>query len=69
MRKIKLKERNRAGNIYCSFCRPDKVDAVWRKTGFADHVDSFACEEHKYLIQEENDSYISEGERLATRFT
>ena len=52
MRKVTKKERIAAGNLYCSFCRPDKVDAIWRKTGICDHVAGFACEEHKDMIEE-----------------
>jgi len=45
-RRITNKERNRAGNIYCSYCRPKKTHATYRF-----HWDKFACEEHKYKIE------------------
>lgn len=53
MRRIKAKERKRAGNIYCDHCKPKKVDAVWRKTGMtASHAQGdYACEKHKHLIR------------------
>jgi hypothetical protein len=56
MRRIKKKERKRAGNIYCDHCKPEKVDAVWRKDGFATHNGDYACEDHKHLIQDEHDN-------------
>lgn len=52
MRKVKKKEREKAGNIYCDHCKPKKVDAVWRKCGFAYHEKlDFACDKHKNLIK------------------
>lgn len=61
IRKIKSKERKLAGNIYCDHCKPEKVDAVWRKKGItADHKQGdYACEKHKNLIKVfvENDDY------------
>ena len=67
MRKIKAKER-KAGAIYCSYCRPAKVNATYRVTGFADHSKDFACVEHKHLLRvDENTNdifkliYISQG--------
>ena len=57
MRKIKGKERKAAGNIYCSFCRPLKVDAIWRMTGIkCNHADGYACDDHKNLIPDDCDS-------------
>jgi len=56
MRKVKDKERKVAGNIYCDHCKPDKVDAIWRVHGMANHDGDFACEYHKHLIQEEVDN-------------
>lgn len=53
MRKVKDKERKTAGNLYCSFCRPLKVNAIYRKHGSANHSNGFACEEHKHLIVED----------------
>ena len=57
MRKIKSKERKRAGNIYCDHCKPKKVDAVWRATYNANHkFGDFACDAHKSMIQEPMDN-------------
>ncbi len=57
MRKIKLKERKLAGNIYCDHCKPDKVDAIWRKIGLASHTNKdYSCTKHKHLIQVEHDN-------------
>lgn len=53
MRIIKAKERKRAGNFYCSFCKPAKVDAIWRKSGIGcDFGKDLACDIHKHLIKE-----------------
>ena len=62
MRRVKSKERELAGNIYCSFCRPMKVDAVWRKSGYATHSNGFACEDHKSLIKDEKLEDLSEAD-------
>jgi len=52
MRLVRTKERTSAGNIYCDHCKPAKVDAVYRKVGFADHKrGDFSCEAHKHLIR------------------
>lgn len=55
---MKAKERKRAGNIYCDHCKPEKVDAIWRLEGItASHQrGDYACEEHKHLIKERNES-------------
>jgi len=53
IRMIKNKERERAGNIYCDHCKPEKVDAIWRKAGIsARHTGDFACHHHKHLIKD-----------------
>lgn len=53
MRKIKSKERQN-GMKWCSFCKPDKVHAIWRNTHLrCDRKEEklqFACEEHKGLL-------------------
>lgn len=53
MRKIKSKERQN-GMRYCSFCKPEKVHAIWRNTRLrCDRKEEnlqFACEEHKDLL-------------------
>ena len=57
MRMVKKKEREKAGNIYCDYCKPEKVEATWRVSGFAYHDrGDFACDEHKHLLKEEKDS-------------
>lgn len=57
-RKIKSKERKLAGNIYCDHCKPEKVDAIYRVSGFANHeLGQFACEDHKHLIIDPEDSH------------
>jgi hypothetical protein len=66
-RLIRAKERRRAGNMYCSFCRPDKVKALWRKRGFADPLNSYACEEHKHLIKDEDDNRITLADEMTWR--
>ncbi|UAW01196.1 hypothetical protein [Vibrio phage BUCT194] len=50
VRKIKAKERNN-GMRYCTFCKPSKVDAIWR-----DWRMNFACEEHKHLLDNQQDN-------------
>lgn len=50
MRKINGKERRSAGNIYCCYCRPAKVDAVYRPRGMGLHTDS-TCLDHKHLLE------------------
>ena len=63
MHKITSKERRKAGNIYCDHCKPIRVNATWRKSGFADHKQGdFACEIHKDLIQDYSDSHITEAD-------
>lgn len=63
IRKIKSKERQRAGNIYCDYCKPKKVDAIYRKVGFASHDSGdFACEEHRDKIKVEIEKGLSEAD-------
>lgn len=65
MRRIKEKERKLAGNIYCDHCKPEKVDAIWRKIGLtADHAKGdFACDKHKHLIKiERDDEHYTEAD-------
>lgn len=53
MRKIKSKERKN-GMRYCSFCKPTKVDAIWRNARLRcdkpEEKLQFACEMHKDLL-------------------
>lgn len=57
IRKIKVKERNN-GMKYCTFCKPAKVDAIWR-----DARCSFACELHKdKLDAEESSNHLTEAD-------
>ena len=62
IRKVTSKERQRAGNIYCSFCRPNKVHAIWRVIGFASPLQDFACEEHKKLIRIDTSDRLTEAD-------
>ncbi len=41
IREIKNKERLN-GMKYCTFCKPDRIDAIWRDSRL-----NFACEKHK----------------------
>ena len=52
MRKIKEKERRVRGHIYCPYCKPQKVEAIWRN-GMT-HV---ACELHKGNIEDDPREY------------
>ena len=53
MRKIKFKERHN-GLKYCTFCKPAKVNAIYRNTNIHIHKKEekicCACEEHKNLL-------------------
>lgn len=62
MRKISSKERRLAGHIYCPYCKPQKVDAVWRKDGSCDKRFDVACEEHKSKIVEPADEHLTEAD-------
>ena len=64
MRRVKSKERKAAGKIYCSHCKPLKVDAVWRKAGIhCNHHDGYACEDHKHLIPvDKDDGHMTEAD-------
>jgi len=62
MRKVTSKERKRAGNIYCPFCKPEKVNAIWRKDGLANFSTDFACEKHKGKIIEVKDFRLTEAD-------
>ena len=64
IRKIKRKERVKAGNIYCSYCRPKKVAAIYRIAGLgADHKTDFACEFHKDRLDRIDDKgYLTEAD-------
>jgi hypothetical protein len=46
MRKITARERKKAGNIYCPFCKPNKVDAIWRIDGWYDKSKHVSCDNH-----------------------
>lgn len=62
MRKIRKKEIIKAGHIYCPYCKPEKVDAVWRVDGFCDKKYDVACEFHKEKITEEVSIGLSEAD-------
>ena len=62
IRKIKNKEREN-GMKYCTFCKPEKVDAIWR-----DGRLNFSCLEHyDQLWEEKRDSYETEAEYQISR--
>jgi uncharacterized Zn finger protein (UPF0148 family) len=56
MKRIGEKERNKAGHIYCPYCKPEKIDAVWRKDKDPDKRYDVACEKHKDNIHESKES-------------
>lgn len=50
MRKIRPNER-RNGMKYCTFCKPKRVDALYRNQYLTtDQKLCFACEEHKHML-------------------
>ena len=56
MIRISAKERRKAGNIYCPYCKPQKVNAVWRITGWYDKSKHVACDTHKvHLVDHDYD--------------
>ena len=59
MRVIKAKER-RNGMRYCTYCKPHRIDAVYRSTRGAGIV--FACVEHKSELADHEGK--SESEHL-----
>lgn len=63
LRSITNKERKLAGDIYCDYCKPKKVNAVWRKKGLgASHeLKDFACFEHKHWIRKSDNYYTEAG--------
>lgn len=62
MRRIKKKELEKAGKIYCPFCKPEKVIAVWRKDNRIDLRYDVACEKHKEKMVEVDDSRLTEAD-------
>lgn len=62
MRKISKKWRKKAGNIYCPYCKPSKVDAIWRASGHVNLAHDVACQKHKNLIKEEPESQLTEAD-------
>ena len=63
MRKIKSKERPENGDTYCPYCKPEKVRAIWRRSGFIDFRTEVACDKHKHLIEEEpDDDHMTEAD-------
>lgn len=49
-RKISTKERNN-GMKYCTYCKPQKVHAIWRNTYLrSEQKICFACDAHKHLL-------------------
>ena len=62
MRRVTNKEQIKAGNIYCSFCKPEKAKAKWRDRVYASHKNGFACEKHKDLLRAEKEEDLSEAD-------
>lgn len=56
IRKIRKKERDN-GMKYCSFCKPARVDAIWR-----DSSTDFACTMHKDNLYEETEQHLTEAD-------
>ena len=57
IRKIRKKEREN-GMKYCTFCKPKKIDAIWR-----DWRCHFACEEHYNKLDDGIDNRETEADR------
>lgn len=58
-RHISAKERRKAGKLYCPYCKPDRVDAVWRTFGWRDQ----ACDKHKFeLAKWEDSGHLTEAD-------
>lgn len=82
LRKIKGKEREN-GMKYCSFCKPEKVCAVWREIHLPKRGNlkpRFSCDKCKYKLTDYpkpqpspesyktvEDNYVTEGEYQAMR--
>lgn len=49
IKKITSKQRKN-GMKYCTFCKPEKVHAIWK-----DGYGNFACEDHKNKLYEDSD--------------
>ena len=59
IRRVRSKER-RGCRIYCVFCKPDKIDAVWRTIGFADRRRDYACDKHQDRLDPQlDDGYMT----------
>ena len=56
IRLIRLKEREN-GMKYCTYCKPAKVDALWR-----DWRLNFACTNHKHKLDTGDDGHMSEAD-------
>ena len=59
IRRVKSKERRSAGNIYCSYCRPAKVDAIYRTRGMCA---KFSCEAHIDLLPKPESDHMTEAD-------
>ena len=46
MRKIKYNKEFKGTNVYCTFCKPLKIKAIYR------HDNTFSCDEHKLILSE-----------------
>lgn len=54
IKKLTSKEIKAAGNIYCPYCKPDKVVAIWRVNGWYDFNIHVACDKHRDKLVEPN---------------
>lgn len=56
IRKIRTKERKN-GMKYCTFCKPERVDAIWR-----DWRCNLACNKHKDNLDNDNNDNLTEAD-------
>lgn len=56
IRKIRKKERLN-GMKYCTFCKPERVDAVYR-----DYRLNFACEQCKHKLSQDDNTEYTEAD-------
>ena len=60
MRRIKKKELEKSGNIYCSFCRPKRINALYR---LAVTGSEFSCELHKFRLKgSDTDEHLTDAD-------
>ena len=56
VRKIRVKEREN-GMRYCTYCKPARVDAIWRDCRL-----NFACEDHKPKLSKGDSGHYTEAD-------